>query len=239
MMHPWAQGIISVVNEVKISEEKTSHTPGSNVGGKVLVPIIKEFPLLVKSLDSGKISIVNVTDVVYIESKNLNVEIAGYVGTKNPIADVKIKITRPDGTEKSHNVKSTKDGKYYLQTTLSEQWQAGKYDVSVFYGKNQIGNISFEVFDKKKEGFGGIIKPYDEFPSWLKQVKQLDFQAEIQYTGWFSLGVNYESMFKLTQLDPNDLVQKNETDWFYIVLSIAAVTLTSSVIFLSKTGKIN
>lgn len=147
MMHPWAQGMVMVVHE-KLPD-RMDHTLGPNLTNKVLIPVPEKFPLLVKSTASGKNTIINTNGVVYIESKDLTVEISGFVGTKFPTNKIKIQVIRPDKSEQVYNIGPNEDGEYHLLAKLSDHWQPGNYQVSTFYGKNQIGNIVFNISDKK------------------------------------------------------------------------------------------
>jgi plastocyanin len=202
MMHPWAEGMVIVLKEDALPPEKIHHSTGINVAGKVLVPIIEKFPLLVKSLSSGKISVINTNDVVYLESQNLKVELSGFVGTENPTANVKIQIIRPDKSEKFYNIPVNDDGEYHLLATLSEHWQAGDYQVTVFYGEIQIGNISFKVSDKKDGEFGGILpKAEGMMDYWLKFIEPSQFYNETESMGWYSLKIGEHGIFQITDIE--------------------------------------
>ncbi|MCV0367244.1 MAG: fibronectin type III domain-containing protein [Nitrosopumilus sp.] len=208
MIHPWAEGTVTVVKENILPPEKIIHSTETNIEGNVLIPATEKFPLIVKSLASGKTNIINTNDVVQIESKNLKVEIVGFVGTKNPANQIKVQIIRPDNSEKIYNTPITNDGHYSLLTTLSEQWQEGMYQVEVFYGKNRIGNITFDVIEKKDNGFGGILK-YDVSASGLKSINGSEFYRETENLGWYSLKVGEKhTIFQLTEIENTDLDQK-------------------------------
>jgi len=209
MMHPWTEGIVTVVKENTSPPEKITHSTGTNVAGKVLVPIAEKFPLLVKSLSSGKTSVINTNDVVYLESKNLKVEISGFVGTKNPTANVKIQIIRPDKSEGLYNIHANDDGEYHLLATLSDHWKVGNYQVLTFYGKTQIGNISFDVSEKKNGEFGGILpKTEGMIDYWLKFIEPSQFYKETESLGWYSLEIEDDVIFQLTNIENIDMSQK-------------------------------
>jgi plastocyanin len=234
MMHPWAQGIVTVVKENTSLPEKITHSTGTNVAGKVLVPIAEKFPLLVKSLSSGKTSVINTNDVVYSESKNLKVEITGFVGTKNPTENVKIQIIRPDKSEGLYNIHTNDDGVYHLLATLSDHWEVGNYQVLTFYGKTQIGNISFEVSEKKKGEFGGILpKAEGMMDYWLKEIDPSNFTEETKDLGWYSLQPGDEYIiFQLTKIENIDTIQEKSSEVIFgynylpllIVIPIAVLT---------------
>ena len=250
MMHPWATGMVTVVKENALPPEKIIHSTGTNVADKVLVPIIEKFPLLVKSLSSGKISTIDTNDVVYIESKNLKVEISGFVGTKNPTDNVKIKITRPDKSEWIYNVHTNNDGDYHLLATLSDHWEAGNYQVLTFYGKTQIGNISFEVSDKKINGFGGILPKAKGLDYWLKEIDPSNFTEETKGSGWNSIKNGDENViFQLNKIENSDTDQEKIqsanksaeiiSGYEYLLLIVIPVIVLTSIVGLVSTRNKN
>jgi hypothetical protein len=209
MMHPWAEGIVTVVKENTSPPEKITHSTGTNVAGKVLVPITEKFPLLVKSLSSGKVSVINTNDVVYSESKNLKVEITGFVGTKNPTENVKIQIIRPDKSEVLYNIHANDEPADDIHPTLSDHWDVGNYQMLTFYEKTQIGNISFEISEKKNGEFGGILpKTEGMMDYWLKFIDPSQFYKETEILGWYSLEIGYDVIFQLTNIENIDTSQK-------------------------------
>ena len=244
MIHPWATGTVTVVKENSLPLEKEKVLPsekviqstGTNVAGKVTIPIIEKFPLIVKSLASGKIDTINTNDIIYLESKDLKVEIIGNIGAKDPIESVKIKIIRPDNSEGIYNINAKNDGHYHLLTTLSDHWEAGHYQVLTFYGKAQIGNISFNVSDKKDGGFGGVLpNTVVTLEPWLKLIESSKFYEETGSMGWYSIKHGDEHViFQLTTIENSDKNQeKHDTilgyNYLPLLIVMPIVVLTSIV----------
>ena len=158
VIHPWAQGIINVVDEKVSAPIETLHVSGTNVAGEVRLPNKEQFPILVKSIISGKAEVINPNQNVISETKSLNVEISGFVGTENPTDNVELFIVRPNGVMVSYKVPVTEKGHYFFPTSLSDKWLDGKYQITIKYGGKQIGSLSFLVSDKKSgKGFGGVL----------------------------------------------------------------------------------
>lgn len=243
MMHPWATGTVTVVKENLLPLEKEKSVPpekaiqstGTNIAGKVTVPIIEKFPLIVKSLASGKITTINTNDNVYIESKDLKVMIVGHIGAKDPTESITIKIIRPDNSEVIHNINAKNDGYYNLRTTLSDRWEAGHYQILTFYEKTQIGNISFNVSDKKSGEYGGILSNTSLTPDpWLKLIEPSKFSKETDDTGWYSMQYDDQLILQLTTTKNIDTGQeKYDTSLGYnylpLLIVMPIVVLTSIV----------
>ncbi len=242
MIHPWATGNITVVKENLLQPEKVTHSTGTTVD-KILISVVEKFPLIVKSLSSGKMTTINTNDVVYLESKDLKVEITGFVGTKNPTDDVKIKIIRPDKSEFLYNVHTKSDGYYHLLATLSDHWEEGNYQVLTFYENTQIGNIFFSVSDKNDGGFGGIMPSVEDvLDPWLKSIEFSQFHEETKDLGWYSLQHGDKSvLFQLTKIENIDTSQEKittankpineilEYNYLPLLITIPIVVLTSVV----------
>jgi plastocyanin len=241
MIHPWATGTVTVLKENSLPPEKISHSTGTNMVSKTLVPIPEKFPLIVKSLASGIINTINPNDAVYLESKDLKVEITGFVGTKNPTESVKIKIIRPDNSEWVYNINAKSDGDYHLLATLSDHWEPGHYKILTFYGKTQIGNIFFDVSDNKDGGFGGILPSVEGMlDSWLKPIESFRFHDETNGLGWYSLQRDDDLIFQLTKIENIDtnqekIISTNKpldkiSDYYLSLLIVMPITILISTV---------
>ncbi|PIN82207.1 MAG: hypothetical protein COV65_07675 [Nitrosopumilales archaeon CG11_big_fil_rev_8_21_14_0_20_33_24] len=240
MMHPWATGNITVIKENSLQPEKVTHSTGTNVD-KILISTAEKFPLIVKSLSSGKMTTINTNDVVYLESKDLKVEITGFIGTKNPTDDVKIKIIRPDKSEFLYNVHTKSDGYYHLLATLSDHWEEGNYQVLTFYKNAQIGNIFFYVSDKNDGGFGGILPSAETvLDSWLKPIELSQFHEETKYLGWYSLQHGDEHIiFQLTKIENIDTIQEKPSEVIFEYNYLPLLIVIPITVLISVVGLIS
>jgi hypothetical protein len=106
--------------------------------------------------------------------------------------------------------------------------------VLTFYGKTQIGNISFEVSEKKKGEFGGILpKAEGMMDYWLKEIDPSNFTEETKDLGWYSLQPGDEYIiFQLTKIENIDTIQEKSSEVIFgynylpllIVIPIAVLT---------------
>ncbi|MEM2160841.1 MAG: fibronectin type III domain-containing protein, partial [Candidatus Nitrosotenuis sp.] len=182
MIHPWATGIVHVYEKgIPISEEP--RVPSENIAGSVQLPSELLSPLVVESLSEGNAIKIQPGDVLVLKTRNLRVNISGFVGTPDPDnRSVQITIIRPDGSTSVFNPMLNEDGNYFLPTALSDRWIRGNYQIVTEYKGNQLGNIMFHVTDDTRlQGFGGVVKSSFSEPYGADNISSMSGGKESYY----------------------------------------------------------
>ncbi|MEK6616010.1 MAG: fibronectin type III domain-containing protein, partial [Bacteroidota bacterium] len=235
MIHPWAEGIVTVVEETSVTIDQL-HSPGVNVAGDVAILKKSEFPLVLETDSPGKLFLIKQNDKIVLDTQKLDVKISGFVGTKNPIGPVEITILRPDGSSAQFTIPVNNDGKYYLPTKLANKWQTGTFQIIAKYAGSELGNISFYVTDDaQNQGFGGILDTQsmktkyvlDQFEKGL--ITKESLESNLKNLGLDENEIN--DIFSKIGIEPSEKllakhIQNNEKPWpLYLILVIIPVVL--------------
>ncbi len=235
MIHPWAEGIVTVVEETSVTIDQL-HSPGVNVAGDVAILKKSEFPVVLEIDNSGKSFLIKQNDNIVLDTQKLDVKISGFVGTKNPMGPVEITILKPDGSSTQFTIPVNNYGKYYLPTKLANKWQTGTFQIIVKYTGSELGNISFYVTDDaQNQGFGGILDTQsmktkyvlDQFEKGL--ITKESLESNLKNLGLDENEIN--DIFSKIGIEPSEKllakhIQNNEKPWpLYLILLIIPVVL--------------
>ena len=236
MIHPWAEGIVTVVEETTEIIDQT-YSYGVNVEGDATITKKSEFPLILKTDSSGNSFLIKQNDRIVLDTQKLDVKISGFVGTRNPIGPVEITILRPDGSSTQSTIPVNDEGEYYLPTKLANKWQIGTFQVIAKYAGSELGNILFYVTDDvRNQGFGGTLDtPSIKTRYILDQFEKGLITKETLENNLKNLGLDeneIENIFSKIRIEPNEKTlakhtQNNETPGqFYLILLIIPFVLT-------------
>ena len=235
-IHPWSTGLIHVVEKnTQSSFDKTKDVvSGLNISGQITTPELIEDPLRITSAEYGSDTSIEVGKTVYLKTKNLSVEISGYVGKNPTFKNAQIAILHPDGSEDKFNVPVNDKGEYFIPTKLNSKWESGRYEVITTYNNMQIGNISFIIKSSDEQGFGGIVntvpvkimRAVDQYDQGLITKKAL--QRTLESLGLDESEIN--AVFSKVGISANEMtlpkpVQNNESWSFYLILLIIPTVL--------------
>lgn len=106
----------------------------------------------------GKSLLVEQNDVVHVENRDLGFVVSGHI-EESVRKSVTIQILRPDGTEYSFDAVINDRGNYFMPLQLVKNWIPGNYEIKSFNGKNEIGNKSFKITDRKIIEMSARIEP--------------------------------------------------------------------------------
>jgi hypothetical protein len=236
MIHPWAKGIVTVVEETTMTIDQI-HTPGVNVAGDVAILKKSEFPLVLETDSYDKSFLIKQNDKIILDTQKLDVTISGFVGTRNPVGPVEITILRPDGSSTQSTIHVNNDGKYYLPTKLANKWQTGTFQIIAKYAGSELGNISFYVTDDaQNQGFGGILDtPSMKTKYVLDQFEKGLITKESLENNLKNLGLDeneIDDIFSEIGIEPSEKllvkpIQNDEKPWqLYLTLLIIPLVLT-------------